>query len=166
MHATIVSPNSEKFETSHCSHPGVISEIPCRPDHRRLARVHDTSPVAAGDPHRGPSQVQGPPQSGPGGPARILAELRKCLRTMYVGTITRIFGKRHRPPGGKRAAMGRTLPFVYCPTNDVFGWIPDLRPAALRRQNCADPRTSHPRPGTETFDPKRQSAHIGGEVGG
>ena len=37
----------------------------------------------------------GPPQSGPGRPARILAELRKCLRAGYVGTshadtITRV----------------------------------------------------------------------------
>ena len=43
-HAT-VDPNSKKFERSHRSHPAVISEIPYRPDHRRPACVHGTSPA-------------------------------------------------------------------------------------------------------------------------
>jgi hypothetical protein len=43
-HAT-VDPNSKKFERSHRSHPAVISEIPCRQDHRLLECGHGTSPI-------------------------------------------------------------------------------------------------------------------------
>jgi hypothetical protein len=70
-------------------------------------------------------RVQRPPQSGPGRPARILAELRKCLRARCIGTrdadtIGRIypFGTGQSParaalamasgkgPPGRTAAMG------------------------------------------------------------
>ena len=99
-------------------------------------------------------RVQGPPQSGPGRPARILAELRKCLRAGYVGTrdadtITRLLirnrpvpgtcrfgnGSRnwHRPTRGRTAAMGRLRPFVRSPTNGGVGWIPDLPDTFCRR---------------------------------
>jgi hypothetical protein len=57
----------------------------------------------------------GPPQSGPGRPARILAELRKCLRARYVGTsgadtITRIcsFGIGQSPARAALAMASRT----------------------------------------------------------
>ena len=91
---------------------------------------------------------RGPPQSGPGRPARILAELRKCLRARYVGTrdadtITRIysFGIGQSPawpasamasgtgigPPGANGAMGRTRPSL----RSIWmaqegGWVADI----------------------------------------
>ena len=79
---------------------------------------------------------RGPPQSGPGRPARILAELRKCLRARYVGTsgadtITRIcsFGIGQSPA---RAALAMASGTGIGPpgANGGYGSTPAAHPVS------------------------------------
>ena len=105
------------------------------------------------------SSAGGPPQSGPGRPARILAELRKCLRARYVGTsgadtITRIYsfgigqsparaalamasGTGIGPPEGANGGYG-SIPAVEQACRGGRQWVEICRPTDGRQwQNCA-----------------------------